>query len=387
MPKNQSEPLNDERGRPSAPAIVTKDLSTLTAAPYNPRKISPEAMAGLQFSLKKFGLVQPIVVNKRTGHVVGGHQRVAALLQNGETSAQCIEVDISEVDEQALNITLNNPHIAGEFTDDLQAILDQLHTAAPDLIEPLNLNDLWNGSAFAQGNTDPDEVPPVPETPITKLGDVWKLGEHRVMCGDALGGALDIVLDGKKPAMLWSDPPYGLGGYAGRSGKFVPVEGDDAPDDRLREFFKIGSADEMYICCEFKTFRHLIGARGTPRSLIVWAKNSFGMGNGYRRQHEFVGYWGDYKGTTESDLWSISREKDYEHPTQKPVALPIRAIRNSTIKGDIVFDPFCGSGTALIAAEQAGRACYGIEIDPAYCDVIVKRWENFTGQKATLETT
>lgn len=173
---------------PHAPDIEVRymPISELKPSPQNPRKITPEAFEGLKNSLKRFGIVQSIILNKRTGHVVGGHQRVAALKALGHEAAPVTIVDISETDEQLLNVSLNNPHIQGQFTDDLQAILDQLHSSLPDDVGPLNLNDLWNGSAFAQGKTDPDDVPEPPKKPISKLGDVWELGEHRVMCGDSL---------------------------------------------------------------------------------------------------------------------------------------------------------------------------------------------------------
>ncbi len=126
-------------------------VEDLTPAPYNPRRITPDNFAGLKNSIEKFGLVQDPILNVRTGHIVGGHQRIAAIKELGLHKVRVLEVDLSEAEEMALNISLNNQNLQGEFTDDLQALLDQLHSATPDLVEPLNLNDLWNGSAYAQG--------------------------------------------------------------------------------------------------------------------------------------------------------------------------------------------------------------------------------------------
>jgi len=175
--------------------------------------------------------------------------------------------------------------------------------------------------------------------------------------------------------MVFADPPYGLVGYAGRSGKFDAVAGDDATPEQIRAFFAVGEADEVYVCCEWRTYPHLLAARGEPRSLIVWGKPNFGMGRGYRRQHEFIGYYGAFDATDESDLWLEPREATaaYKHPAQKPVALPERAIRNSTKVGDVVLDPFMGSGTTFVAAERRGRVACGGEIVPGYCAVILER--------------
>jgi DNA modification methylase len=180
--------------------------------------------------------------------------------------------------------------------------------------------------------------------------------------------------------MLNTDPPYGLGGYAGRSKKFDPVIGDD--EDTLR-FYQIlpTSIKERYVWCEWKTYPILIKALGLPRSLIVWAKNNFGMGNGYRRKHEFCAYYGDFNSTTESDLWEVSKDVQYSHPTQKPVELAVRAINNSSKPGNIVIDYFLGSGFTLIACENLGRKCRGCEIDPGYVAVTLQRYKDTFPEK------
>lgn len=213
----------------------------------------------------------------------------------------------------------------------------------------------------------------------TALGQLWVIpsahgGEHRILCGDSTRPA-DVarVMGGDVAAMDWSDPPYGLGGYAGRGGTLTPVEGDDADEAKLLEFYRCGHAPERYVWSEFKTYPILVRALGTPRSLIVWAKNVFGMGSGYRRQHEFLAYWGAFKGTTESDLWHEKRDHSYVHPTQKPPTLAARAMQNSTAVGDVVYCPFSGSGDALSAAEQTKRLCRAIELAPKYVAVALER--------------
>ena len=209
--------------------------------------------------------------------------------------------------------------------------------------------------------------------------------QHRLICGDCTDAAtVARVMGGERAAMVWSDPPYGLGGYAGRSGKLAAVEGDDADDATVDAFFAVGDAPEVYVCCEWKTYPHLLAARGEPRSLIVWAKQVFGMGRGYRRQHEFVGYYGAFDSTTESDLWQIDRGANYLHPTEKPADLPARAIANSTQKSDVVFDPFAGTAPSIVACENLGRRCRAIELDPRYVAVALERWATHTGKTPVL---
>ena len=213
---------------------------------------------------------------------------------------------------------------------------------------------------------------------ITLPGDLWILGRHRLLCGDATKKEdVERLMDGKKADMVFTDPPYGLGGYAGRSGKFNAIKGDD--EDVVKFYQCIPKTKERYIWGNWQVLKTVIQEQ--PRDVIVWVKNNFGMGKGYRGQYEICFYFGNFDGS-DSDVWQIDKDVNYKHPTQKPVALAARAIKNSSKLEDIVLDLFGGSGSTLIACEQLNRTCYMMEIDPKYCDVIVKRWENLTGQKA-----
>jgi len=201
---------------------------------------------------------------------------------------------------------------------------------------------------------------------------MYQLGAHRLLCGDSTDPVMvKSLMDGEKADMVFTDPPYGLDGYAGRSGKFDALAGDDENSQRLYEAVPL-DADNVFVWCEWKTYPRLLAALGEPRSLIVWNKNVFGMGCGYRRKHEFCAYWGNYKGTTESDVWDIARDQKYEHPTQKPVALAAKAI--TIHKPKTVLDLFGGSGSTLLACEQGRCSCRMMELDPRYCDVIVMRY-------------
>jgi DNA modification methylase len=377
-------------------------LAKLTPAPYNPRTITPEAARGLRASIRRFGLVQPIVFNSRTKRVVGGHQRIDALRSLGKAEAQVVVVDLPESEEKALNVTLNNPAIAGEFTDDLQAILTELSADAEIEFEELRLDEL-----LEPDDTDiiEDEVPALPKNPISKPGDLWILGDHRLLCGDSTK-PVDVAgaLDGQKPGLMVTDPPYGVSydpswrTEAARRGLLrsgARREGKVANDDRVdwMETWKLFQGNVAYVwhagVFAASTAAQIVESGFEIRSQIIWRKPSFPISRGhYHWQHEPCWYavragataaWiGDRSQTTVWDIVGRS-ETQTEHGTQKPVECMARPIRNHD--GD-VYEPFAGSGTTLIASEQLHRRCFAIEIDPGYCDVVVTRWEQFTGGKA-----
>ena len=179
-----------------------------------------------------------------------------------------------------------------------------------------------------------------------------------------------------KADLVFCDPPYGLGGYAGRSGKFEGIKGDN---ENVKKFYDcIPKIKERYIWGNYKVLRFL---DEEPRDVIIWKKNNIGMGRGYRGQYEMIFYYGNFN-KQDSDIWEIDKDFNYKHPTQKPIALAERAIKNSSKREDIVLDLFGGSGSTLIACERLNRKCYMLEIDPTYTQVIIDRWQNFAGQKA-----
>ena len=279
--------------------------------------------------------------------------------------------------------------------------------------------DLSEISAFleepTEGLTDEDAVPEAPEVPVTVEGDVWLLGRHRLMCGDStLIDAVDRLMDGQKADMVFTDPPYGMSYGGGRAagstkkGALVKahgmIKGDDLKGDDLIGMIRdaVGSAISVcksgaakYVCFPWRTYAEFESALDqvgmTVSACIVWDKKSIGLGNAnYRPQHEFIFYskgdsWHGDK--SQSDVWYNSRGATgaYVHPTQKPVELVEKAISNSSKGQDIVIDVFGGSGSTLIACEKTSRDCRMMELDPKYCDVIILRWQEFTGHKATHE--
>lgn len=392
--------------------IRTLPLAALIPATYNPRTISDAALAGLRKSIERFDLVQPIIWNERTANIVGGHQRVKALQQLGRTEAQVVVVDLPESEEKALNVALNSPAIAGEFTDDLQALLADIEASDAALFADLRLSELKIDIEFESTPllTDPDEVPDPPAEPITKPGDLWLLGGHRVLCGDStVATDVERLLAGAAPQMMVTDPPYGVNydpdwrnradranGKPDCARAIGLITNDDRAD--WADSYALFPGDVAYVwhppgAIQGIFLESLERCGFEIRITIVWAKNQFPIGRGHYhvkhepcfyavRKNKAAGWIGDRKQTT---LWEIDKPRKSEtgHGSQKPVECMARPMRNH--EASEVYDPFLGSGTTLIAAEQLGRRCYGMEISPAYCDVIVKRWEQATGKKATLE--
>ena len=364
--------------------IKTLEIDKINIATYNPRKDlqpSDPEYDKLKKSMVEFDLVEPLVWNKRTGNLVGGHQRLKILKEQGKGEVEVSVVDLSPAKEKALNLALNK--IQGEWDfPKLKDILEELDTGDFDIeitgFSDKEIEDLMTQFRVpGEGLTDDDEIPEPTES-ICKRGDLWELGNHRLLCGDATKkGDVDRLMGGEKADMVFTDPPYGLGGYDGARVKFSPIAGDNGD---VKRFYDCVPKDilERYIWGGFPNF---VDLDSLPRDVIVWKKNNFGMGTGYRGQYELCFYWGNFKGS-DSDVWEVNKDINYKHPTQKPVALAERAITNS--KPKIVLDLFGGSGSSLIACEKLDRRCYMMEIDEHYCDVIIQRWQNFTGKQGVV---
>lgn len=427
MPRRPKQPAAGGSEGDLRPRLVLerRPIASLEPAAYNPRTITPKALAGLGESLKRFGLVQPVVWNRRTGRVVGGHQRLKALAAAGETETDVAVVDLPEDEERALNVTLNSPAISGEFTPEALPILDDLALKMPDLSAALMLPDLR--SLLAKEFKVPavviedGEVPSVPARPITELGDLIFMGPHRLACGDCRDAGLmrHLLDDGRRPACIWTDPPYGVE-YVGKTKKALKIQGDGADglaallDAAFRgaDAYLLPNA-RWYIAAPAgpmgTVFRNAIEKVGWRfHQALVWVKDVFVLGHSdYHYRHEDVLYgWkpgpgragrGEHEGSrwygdhAQDTVLEVPRPKrSEEHPTMKPVELVARCLRNSTraapgeasTSGDVVLDLFTGSGSTLLACEALGLAFRGCELEPGYADVAVARWEAASGQKA-----
>ena len=377
--------------------IKNTDINDIKAYDKNPRN-NANSIDKVADSIAEFGFRQPIVVDEDM-IVLAGHTRLLASKQLGLKKVPVhIAEGLTNAQKKAYRIMDNKSSEDSEWDKDL------LNLEIKDLIEDnydLNMTGFTPEQIDAlsvltesilEGETDEDSVPEPPKEPKSKLGDFYELGHHRLMCGDSISiDDVDKLMDGKKADMVFTDPPYNVA-FNGRSGKFDVIKNDDLEENEFNNFIdsflsilEILKVETYYICCNW-AFYGVLQLKLKPKSCIVWAKNVFGLGRGYRHQHEFILFNGNIKKeiTNESDLWSIAKDSKYKHPTQKPAELAKRAINNSSNEGNIVLDLFGGSGSTLIASEATARKCYIMELDPIYVDVIIKRWEDFTGKKAKL---
>ncbi len=374
-----------------------KTITVDKLIPYvrNSRTHSDAQIAQIAASIKEFGWTNPILVDAENG-IIAGHGRLMAARKLGYKEVPVIELkDMTDTQKRAYVIADNQLALNAGWDFSLLSLeVADLKENDFDLdllgFDPKELEKLLEPEEV-EGLTDEDAVPEVPEEPKTKLGDIYQLGNHRLMCGDSTSiDAVEKLMDGQKADMVFTDPPYNVA-FNGRSGKHDVIKNDNLPDNEFRNFIaeicnviKVIDPKAYYIWCNWK-FYGVLQELLEYKTCIVWAKNVFGMGQGYRHQHEFCLFNGkiDEVVKNESDLWEIKKDTNYVHPTQKPVALSVRAFSNH-VKLLNVLDLFGGSGSTLIGAEQTGRKAFVMELDPKYCDVIVKRWEDFTGKKAVL---
>ncbi|MBC8158979.1 MAG: site-specific DNA-methyltransferase [Alphaproteobacteria bacterium] len=384
--------------------------------PYarNARTHSDEQIAQIAGSIAEFGFVNPILVGA-DDVIIAGHGRLLAARKVGLADVPVIRLGhLSETQRRALVIADNRiAENAGWDEDMLRLELEELRAEDFDLdITGFDLDEidrLLQGTEATAGNIDDDEVPEAPEEPVTRPGDLWVVGDHRLLCGDAtVLGDVEKVLDGGLADLCFTDPPYNVD--YGNSAK-DKMRGNDRRilNDNLGEGFETFLYDACvnilsvtkgaaYICMSSselhtlqKTFKE---AGGHWSTFVIWAKNTFTLGRAdYQRQYEPILYgWKEGAdhfwcgARDQGDVWFIDRHRKNDlHPTMKPVALVERAVRNSSKSRDTVLDPFGGSGTTLIACEKTGRSARLVEMDPKYADVIVKRWQEFSGKAATLE--
>jgi DNA modification methylase len=391
---------------------------TAKLIPYarNARTHSDAQVAQIAASIAEFGFTNPILVGI-DGVIIAGHGRLAAAQKLDLDVVSVVVLDhLTPIQRRALVIADN--HItenAGWDNALLRVELEALHDEGFDLdltgFDADALAELLAGDEpVNEGQTDEDAVPELEQTPISQPGDVWQLGPHRLLCGDATVAAnYDALLEGEPVAMVFTDPPYNVN-YANSAqdklhGKDRAILNDNLGDG-FHDFL-LAALTPMVTHCrgaiyvamsssELDTLQSAFRAAGGHWStFIIWAKNTFTLGRAdYQRQYEPILYgWPEGRqrhwcgDRNQGDVWQINKpQKNDLHPTMKPVELVERALRNSSRPGDAVLDPFGGSGTTLIAAEKSGRVARLIELDPKYVDVIVRRWEDFTGEQAMRAT-
>jgi len=416
MSSTQSEPAGARPARPW-PAEQLEHWPIERLLPYanNARLHSEADLDKLAASISNWGWTVPVLADE-DGVLIAGHLRVAVAAKLKLTSIPVV-VARGWSEEEKNGYRLADNELAARASWDPDLLRDELRKLEfagfnLDLIgfEADRLEDILAGLG-SSGLTDPDSVPEVPEQPVTRPGDVWQLGDHRVACGDSTSAA-DVapVLAGSQPHLMIADPPYGVSyepSWRARRGLGAGKlsQGKVLNDDRAdwRETYALFPGDVAYIwhgALHGDIVAAGLAACGLqPRAQIVWAKQHFTLSRGdYHWKHETCWYavregrtshWqGDRRQTT---VWEIAnnnpfgnpqREQSWGHGTQKPVECMRRPIVNNSRPGQAIYDPFLGSGTSLIAAEMTGRICYGVELNPAYVDVVVRRWQGFTGRAA-----
>jgi len=401
-------------------------LADVIPADYNPRSITDDALAGLGASVEQFGYLQDLVFNARTGTLVAGHQRLKVLLEQGFDEAEVTVVDLDEQQERALNVTLNNPRIQGDWTADVVDLLEGMDFEVPELGD-LNLDGLLDdlklewGDSHRHRQIEETSTPEPPAEPFTKPGDLWLLdgGRHRVLCGDSTK-ADDVarVMGGKLAQLMVTSPPYNQsiekfkpsgmhkeGDWVGKVGRLAYHDTMPEAEYQAWQTAQLQMLHDTAMAeCGSVFYNHKIRYRDKrvvspyewipgPFSLrqeIVWSRPGSVTQNArmFLPSDERI-YW-MYKGKdftfnddTEikswSTVWRVGLEANHDHAVAFPVEIPTRAIIATTAPGDIMMDPFIGSGTTLIAAEQLDRRCFGIEISPNYTDVVLLRYYRLTG--------
>jgi DNA modification methylase len=393
-------------------AIAWRPLGELIPYARNPRTHSDEQIAQIAASIREFGWTNPVLVDGESG-IIAGHGRVLAARKLGLERLPVIErAHMSEAQKRAYVLADNQLALNAGWDDEL------LRLELADLSElgfDLGLIGFGEGelerllAGGKEGLTEDDEAPALPEQAVTRPGDVWMLGDHRLLCGDATVLAdVERVLDGQLADMTFTDPPYNVD-YANSPkdklrGKHRPILNDDLGSgfeaflhDACANILSV-TKGAVYVCMsssELDTLQRAFRAAGGKWStFVIWAKHTFTLGRAdYQRQYEPIlygwpaghdRYWCGAR--DQGDVWFVDKPARNDlHPTMKPVALVERAIRNSSKSRDVVLDPFGGSGSTLIACGKTGRQARLVELDPKYCDVIVQRWQDWAGEQATLE--
>lgn len=411
------------------PKITTKDLkieyievNKLKPNEYNPKKMTPKQHDDLVESIENFGMVDPVIANKGKGReniLIGGHQRWQIHKELGIKTIPTVFVDFPDIeDEMELNLRLTKNK--GEIDWDLLANISE-DILIRSGFEDQDIEKMMSTAFGSEDKAPDDKAPPLPEEAKSKLGDLYHMGNHRLLCGDSTKESdMERLMDGAEADIVFTDPPYNVN-YKGT--KFDGIMNDNMEEDKFVEF-TIGFMTRMmenlktggvfYICSGYSSYPIFLYAIKATEMIftnpIIWVKNNTSMGwNDYRYKHEMVLkgkipkrqgkkavpiLYGWNRGKHyfietrfEADVWEIKRKagSNMIHPTQKPLALINRALTNSSKANENVLDQFGGSGSTLIGAEMTRRNAYIMELDPKFVDVILSRWENFTGQAAIKE--
>jgi len=382
--------------------IEQRPVSELVPYVSNSRTHSDEQVAQIAASIKEFGFNNPVLLDGNKG-IIAGHGRVMAARKLGIAELPTIELShLTDAQRKAYIIADNKLALnAGWDMDLLKLEMQGLDEEGFDL-SLTGFGDDELATILAdqtEGLTDEDAVPEAPEEAVTKPGDVWLMGKHRLMCGDSTSiDAVDKLMGGVKASLVFTDPPYGIDYQSKKrvkTEKFSVLANDDKFLD-IAPIIELCSIGWVFVWTSWKVqheWLKMFQGFGHPTNMVIWHKPGGGIGDlkrTFSSDYETALVWhrgADLCGKRIGSVWRIDKDgaQTYMHPTQKPVALAVEAIDKTTKPAANVLDLFGGSGSTLIACEKTGRTAMMMELDPIYCDVIVKRWEEYTGNKATLE--
>ncbi len=384
--------------------IAYKKIKELIPYCNNSRTHSDEQVLQIASSIKEFGFTNPVLIDGQGG-IIAGHGRIMAAQKLKMDEVPTITLsDLSEAQKKAYIIADNKLALNSGWDDELLKIeLEQLKELDFDL-GLIGFSDdelaLLMGGETTEGLVDEDQVPELVDDPVTVLGDVWLLGNHRLMCGDSTSiDAVERLMDGQKADMVFTDPPYGIeyqSNWRPKNEKFDVLANDDQLLD-IAPIIQAFSNGWVFVWTSWRVqtkWIDILSAFEYPTNIVIWHKPGGGMGDlkaTFSSDYEVALVWNrgaDLCGKRIGSVWTINKDgsSTYVHPTQKPVALAEEAIDKTTQAGAVVLDLFGGSGSTLIACEKTGRHARLMELDPKYCDVIIKRWQDFTGKQATLES-
>ena len=385
-------------------AIQVKYKTTAELIPYvnNSRTHSEEQIQQVAASIKEFGFTNPILIDEQGG-IIAGHGRLLAAQLLKLTEIPTITLyGLTEAQKKAYVIADNQLALnSGWDLDKLKLEIEGLDSLDFDLDLLGFDDDFLDGLMIPdaeEGLTDEDDVPDVPDDPVTVEGDVWILGNHRLMCGDSTSiDAVDKLMAGVKADMVFTDPPYGVSYQSNmrtKTEKFDVLKNDDDFIDFV-PVVEAFSKGWVFVWTSWKVLTKWIdifSGFGYPSNQVIWFKGGGGIGDlkrTFSSDYETALVWhrgAELKGKRIGSVWKVDKDSasSYIHPTQKPVALPVEAMDKTTLANNIVLDLFGGSGSTMIACEKINRHCRMMELDPKYCDVIIKRWQEYTGKQATL---
>lgn len=400
--------------------IETVAVDRLIPYARNSRTHSEAQVAQIAASIREFGFTNPVLIDA-DGGIIAGHGRVMGARQLAMAEVPCIRLGhLTEAQRRAYVIADNKLAANAGWDEEMLGLeLRELMAEGYDVgLTGFELKEidalLADMDATKDGKTDPDSAPPVQPEAVTRQGDVWVMGRHRIMCGDSTdAGSVALLMDGAKAALMQTDPPYGIAYVQntkskGQGGTHADIENDDLDGEKLQAFLEamiraalpsLNDNAAYYLWHPMLTQGTFFAAAAAAGILVhrqlIWQKPSLVFGRGdYHWQHELCFYgWRQghrppfYGPRNQTTLWAVGRETSRDHPTAKPVALWLPPIENHTKAGEAMYEPFSGSGSQIIAAEQAGRRCYAMELAPQYVDIAVRRWQQFTGKRATLEAT